>query len=117
MSSLRRAGSGHFTLDAAYTIETLETMTDEERLACLLPTESLFADLEKLVLPSFYERLADNGQPIHLKRLYRGKYDETRYTVGQRMTIIGENKGFFALGEVREAEDGYAVKPIKKFVL
>ncbi len=117
MCSLRRAGSGHFTLERAYTIEQLEKMSDEERRACLLPTESLFSDLEKLILPAFYERLADNGQPIHLKKLYRGKYDESRYTPGQRMTICGENKGFFALGEVREAEDGYAVKPIKKFVL
>ena len=117
MSSLRRAGSGNFTLDRSYTIAALEAMTDEERLACLLPTQSLFADLETLELPAFYERLADNGQPIHLKRLYRGKYDESRYSVGQRMTICGENKGFFALGEVIRAEDGYAVKPIKKFVL
>ena len=117
MCSLRRAGSGNFTLDTAYTIEALEAMTDEERMACLMPTEALFSDLEKLVLPAFYERLADNGQPIHLKKLYRGKYDESRYTPGQRMTIIGENKGFFALGEVREGEDGYLVKPIKKFVL
>ena len=117
MCSLRRAGSGNFTLDTAYTIEALEAMTDEERLSCLMPTEALFSDLEKLVLPAFYERLADNGQPIHLKKLYRGTYDESRYTPGQRMTIIGENKGFFALGEVREGEDGLVVKPIKKFVL
>lgn len=117
MCSLRRAGSGNFTLDAAYTIESLEAMTDEERMACLMPTEALFSDLEKLVLPAFYERLADNGQPIHLRKLYRGKYEESRYTIGQRMTICGENKGFFALGEVREGEDGYVVKPIKKFVL
>lgn len=117
MCSLRRAGSGNFTLDRAYTLEQLEAMTEEERLACLLPTEALFSDLERLMLPAFYERLADNGQPIHLKKLYRGKYEESRYTPGQRMTICGENKGFFALGEVREGEDGYLVKPIKKFVL
>ncbi len=117
MCSLRRAGSGNFTLDTAYTIEALEAMTDEERLSCLVPTEALFSDLEKLVLPAFYERLADNGQPIRLKKLYRGKYDESRYAVGQRMTICGESKGFFALGEVREGEDGLVVKPIKKFVL
>lgn len=117
MCALRRAGSGSFTLDGAYTIEALEAMTDDERLACLLPTEALFSDLERLMLPTFYERLADNGQPIHLKKLYRGKYDESRYTPGQRMTVCGENKGFFALGEVRAGDDGYVVKPIKKFVL
>ena len=117
MCSLRRAGSGNFTLDRAYTVEALEAMTDEERLSCLLPTQSLFADLETLVLPAFYERLADNGQPIHLKKLCRGKYDESRYTPGQRMTICGENKGFFALGEVTAGEDGFVIKPIKKFVL
>ena len=53
MCSLRRAGSGNFTLDTAYTIEALEAMTDEERLSCLMPTEALFSDLEKLVLPAF----------------------------------------------------------------
>ena len=29
-----------------------KAMTDEERMACLMPTEALFSDLEKLVLPA-----------------------------------------------------------------
>ena len=58
MSSLRRAGSGHFTLDTAYTIEALEAMSDEERLACLLPTESLFPIWRRSCFPPF-----TNGLP------------------------------------------------------
>ena len=61
MASLRRAGSGTFSLDDAYTPDALEAMTDEERLALLRPTESLFSDLEALSLPPFFERLCDNA--------------------------------------------------------
>ncbi|MBQ7982097.1 MAG: hypothetical protein IJ302_00895, partial [Clostridia bacterium] len=117
MSSLRRAGSGHFTLENAYTPEALEAMTTEERTALLLPTESLFSELAEVRLPAFFERLADNGQAISLKKLYRGKFDAALFPVGARVRIAGENKGFFALGEVTEDEDGLRVRPVKKFVL
>ncbi len=117
MSSLRRAGSGHFTLDAAYTIEALEAMTPEAREALLLPTESLFSELAEVRLPTFYERLADNGQPISLKKLYRGRFDAARFPVGARVRIAGENKGFFALGEICEDAGDLRVRPVKKFVL
>ena len=117
MSSLRRAGSGHFTLENAYTPEALEAMTTEERTALLLPTESLFSELAEVRLPAFFERLADNGQAISLKKLYRGTFDAALFPVGARVRIAGENKGFFALGEVTEDEDGLRVRPVKKFVL
>ena len=117
MSSLRRAGSGHFTLDTAYTIEALEAMTPEAREALLLPTESLFSELAEVRLPTFYERLADNGQSISLKKLYRGRFDTARFPVGARVRIAGENKGFFALGEICEDAGDLRVRPVKKFVL
>ncbi len=116
MADLRRAGSGNFTLSAAHTLAELEAMTEEERYALLMPTESLFSDLASVTLPSFYERLCDNGQEIYLQKLYRGRVP-TDFSVGQRLRISGEHKGFFALGEIRALPDGLAIKPIKKFVL
>ncbi len=116
MASLRRAGSGHFSLSDAHTLEELEAMDDETRLSLLSPTESLFSDLDAVVLPAFYERLCDNGQEIYLSKLYRGKVPAD-FTVGKKVRIHGESKGFFALGEVQRKNEMLCVKPVKKFVL
>ncbi len=120
MAELRRVASGHFTLDHAHTLEALETMTEEERLACLLPTEALFSDCREIVLPAFYERLCDNGHEIYLAKL-RPQITPP-FHEGERVRIVGETKGFFALGEIRSfllenTNTALAVKPIKKFVL
>ncbi len=116
MADLRRMGSGSFTLSGAHTLEELEAMTEDERLSLLMPTESLFSDLASVTLPAFYERLCDNGQEIYLQKLYRGRIP-AEFSIGQRLRISGETKGFFALGEIRQMPDGAAIKPVKKFVL
>ena len=116
MASLRRTQSGNFTLAGAYTLDALEAMTDDERLALLCPTERLFADLDNIVLPSFYERLCDNGQEIYLAKLYRGRIPDG-FAIGQKLRITGENKGFFALGEVVMKDNSLAVRAVKKFVI
>jgi tRNA pseudouridine55 synthase len=41
LSSLRRIGTGSFDVSQCVTLEALEAMTEDERLACLLPVESL----------------------------------------------------------------------------
>lgn len=41
LSSLRRIGTGGFDVNQCVTLEALEAMTEDERLACLLPVESL----------------------------------------------------------------------------
>ncbi|MBP3917730.1 MAG: tRNA pseudouridine(55) synthase TruB [Clostridia bacterium] len=116
MASLRRCGSGSFTLSQVHTLEALEAMSDAERIALLLPTESLFQGLPELHLPAFYERLCTNGQEIYLEKLY-GKNNRIPYPSGQRVRLIGEQKGFFALGEVGIYSGGTAVKAVKLFVL
>ncbi|MBO7148551.1 MAG: tRNA pseudouridine(55) synthase TruB [Clostridia bacterium] len=110
MSSLRRERSGTFSLDDAYTLETLENMSEDERAGVLIPTESLFYGLEAVKLPEFYERLCRNGAEIYQKKI------KTDYKVGTRVRIYGKD-GFFALGEVMEYDDGSAVKAIKLFDL
>ena len=109
MSSLRRTEAGGFAVGEAVTLEELETMTAEEREACLRPVEELFAALPILRLPPFFARLATAGNEIYLKKV------GAAYPIGQRVRLYDDS--FFSLGEVREFADGLAVKPIKKFRL
>ena len=108
MKTLMRAEASGFQIAEAYTLSELEKMTDEERNAKIIPTERIFKDLISITLPPFYARLARCGVEIYLKKIGFSA------DVGERVTLFDE-KGFFALGEVREFEEGKAVKPIKQF--
>lgn len=111
MASLERTQTGDFSLSDSHTVAKLESMTQEERLACLVPTERLFDSLPALSLPAFYEKLCRSGCEIYLKKL------RVDYPLGQRLRLNGANGHFFALGEVREYPDGNAVKSLKIFDL
>ena len=107
MAALKRTEAGGFELAASHTLDALEALTEEERVACLLPTESLFASLPKISLPAFYERLCRNGCEIYLAKIGRPALAE-----GERVRLYGA-EGFFALGEVKSYEAGMAIKAIK----
>lgn len=109
MASLRRVETGGFSLSQCHTLEALEALDTDARLAALVPTEELFKALPALKLPAFYERLSRNGCEIYLKKL------GISHPVGTRLRVCGANGSFFALGEVREYPDGIAVKIIKLF--
>ena len=110
MSSLRRFASGNFELTKGYTIDELRDMEYEDRVKLLLPTESLFGELPVVALDGFFLKLFRSGQEIYQKKI------RTHFPTGQRVRVYDE-KGFFALGEVMEYEDGSAIKSIKQFVL
>ena len=109
MAALDRLSVGEFTLDRAVSPDALAEMSDDERLALLLPIESLFADLAAVRLPAFFEKLCRNGCEIYQKKI------GTAHTAGTRVRLCSENGTFFALGEVREFESGSAIKGIKYF--
>ena len=109
MAALCRTEAGGFSLSQCHTVEELEAQSADDRLAALLPTESLFASLPALNLPAFYERLSRNGCEIYLKKL------GISHPVGTRLRVCSAKGDFFALGEVREYPDGAAVKIIKLF--
>ena len=111
MATLRRIEAGGFPIGACHTLETLEAMTMEDRLACLQPAETLFSDLETVHLPDFYRTLCRNGCEIYLKKL------GIVHPVSSRLRLCDSRGNFFALGEVMEFEDGPAIKAIKIFVL
>ena len=108
MKTLMRAEASGFHISEAYTIGELEKMTEDERDSKIIPTERIFKDLVGITLPPFYARLARCGVEIYLKKIGFSA------DVGERVTLFDE-KGFFALGEVREFEAGKAIKPIKQF--
>ncbi len=108
MAALCRTEAAGYPLSVCYTLEEIETMSLQERQALLIPVEDIFADWEAVILPDFFARLAHNGLPIYLRKI--GRNDP----VGKRVRMYDKN-GFFALGEVGEAEDGMAIKPLKQF--
>lgn len=108
MKALSRTEASGFSLDDAYTLDELEKMNAEEREGKILPTEIIFKNEKNLTLPPFFSRLARCGVEIYLKKI------NFRAEPNERVKLFDEN-GFFALGEVREFENGLAIKPIKQF--
>lgn len=111
MATLCRTETGGFPIEKSYTVEQLENMTENERFSLLIPTESLFSNLGRVKLPAFYEKLCRSGCEIYQKKI------KTDFALGDRVRICNEKGEFFALGEVREYENGTAIKAIKTFNL
>lgn len=114
MASLRRVENSGFSEKDCVTLTQLESMTEEERLSLLRPTESLFANLPALTPNEFYARLLRSGCTVLTKKL--GADRSFSDTVGARLRLC-DDRGFFSLGEIVQTDDGTAVKPIKKFRL
>ena len=108
MKTLCRASASGFSLSDAHTLSELENMTDEEREACVFPIEYIFRDLDEVRLSDFFSRLAHSGLEIYLKKIGMD------LPIGQRVRLCDKD-GFFALGEVREFDEGRAIKPIRQF--
>jgi tRNA pseudouridine55 synthase len=108
MKTLCRAEASVFELSEAHTLTELESMSEEERAALVIPVERVFMKYREVRLSEFFERLCRSGLEIYLSKI--GFSAEC----GERVRIMGK-EGFFALGEVREYEAGLAIKPIKQF--
>jgi tRNA pseudouridine55 synthase len=108
MKTLCRLEASGFELSDATTIEELEKMSEVERDALVYPVEHAFRDKRKITLQPFFARLARCGVEIYLKTI--GVSGEE----GEQIALY-DNKGFFALGEIRVFEEGFAIKPIKQF--
>ncbi len=107
MSALTRTIASGFTLDMAHTLGELEQMGEGREIA-LIPTECIFDGIYGIKLADFFARLAHAGQEIYLHKIGES------LDVGSRVKLY-DKKGFFAVGEVREYEDGLAIKPIRQF--
>ena len=108
METLQRTRASVFTLEDARALGEIEALSIEEREELIIPTEKVFEAYEKVTLSPFFARLARCGVEIYLKKI------GISLDVGALVTLYDE-KGFFALGEVREFDTGAAIKPIKQF--
>lgn len=109
MATLRRDRAGLFSLESSHTLEEIEALDTDARLLLFSPTESLFADLPAVKLAPFYEKLSRSGCEIYQKKI------GTNLDIGSRARLCSQDGDFYALGEVREYENGSAIKSIKMF--
>jgi len=63
---LRRTAIAHFDLSAGYNLPQLEAMSDAERIACVLPLESLMPDMPRLLLDAVQIKRMAQGQRLGL---------------------------------------------------
>ena len=110
MSSLVRVRTGNFSLEDAITVEELENMTFDERVALPLPTVKLFDELNCISVNDFYAKLIRGGTELYQKKL------GTSFEDGELIRIMYKGE-FLALGRVCQYEKGSAVKPEKLFIL
>lgn len=111
MSALHRVVAGGFSIENSHTLDELEVLDMDARYDLLAPTESLFEDCPVVNLPAFYEKLCRSGCEIYQNKI------KTDLEIGTRVRICTHSGEFFALGEVREYENGTAIKAIKTFAL
>ena len=109
MAALRRTETGEFSLDESITLKQLEALDEEARFARLMPIDALFADLAAVKLPAFYEKLCRSGCEIYQKKI------GVDHLLQTRVRLCDAEGQFFALGEVREYDEGLAIKPLKQF--
>lgn len=108
MKTLCRTEASGYPLSLSHTLEEIEAMDDAARASLVLPTENIFDRYPAVKLSDFFSRLAHSGQQIYLKKI--GESFEAGALVR-----LSDNSGFFAIGEVKEYEDGLAIKPIRQF--
>ena len=109
MASLCRSRTGNFDISSSHTLAELEKLDVESRISLLIPTESLFTSLPAVSLPAFYEKLSRNGCEIYQSKI------KTSFPIGTRLRMCSAGGDFYALGEVKEYENGSAIKTIKLF--
>lgn len=110
MSSLIRTNAGGFDISRSHTVDELNDMDRDALISLLHPTEELFYDYPIVTLDDFFYKLCYSGCEIYQKKI------RTSYPVGQYVRLYSKD-GFFGLGQVREYDQGTAIKCEKLFVL
>lgn len=110
MSSLVRTRTGNFTLEDAVTVDELDNMTFEERLALPQPVESLFTELQKINLVDYYAKLVRGGANIFQKKV------KANVAEGELVRLCTRGV-FIALGRGAVVDGIPVIRPEKLFVL
>ena len=93
LKQLRRTRVGAFHIGQAVTLDALEAMTDEERVAMLLPADAGLEHLGAVRLSAFEARLVRNGQPVEIADPSRGRQEgPLRLYASDRFLGLGESR-------------------------
>ncbi|MDD3935114.1 tRNA pseudouridine(55) synthase TruB [Rhodoferax sp.] len=105
LSALRRIGTGGFAESQCVTLEALEAMSEAQRLACLLPVDSLLGDHEVVTLD------ADNAGRFLSGLRRRGSWPD----VAQVVVHAGEDAALLGTARVVAGEliPGRLLSPIE----
>lgn len=88
MNGLRRTESGGFDIDSCYTTDELKRLSDDGRLSeALIPTDAVFADLEKVILDDFLSAKLKNGIKIRRGGLKEGKRYRVYSSRGEFLSV------------------------------
>ena len=99
MASLVRVRSGPFTLEGSRTVEEIESMTLEERIAAVTPTAALFADLPETAPGARLAKLFACGSPVPQKWIRTSFPDGTLLRVTEGGVLIGLGRVVAESGE------------------
>ncbi|MBR7032661.1 MAG: tRNA pseudouridine(55) synthase TruB [Clostridia bacterium] len=110
MASLVRVRSGPFTLEGSRTVEEIENMTLEERIAAVTPTAALFSDLPEIIPGPRLTKLFACGSAIPQKWI------RTSFSEGELVRVT-EGGILIGLGRVVPGDGGSVIRSEKLFDL
>ncbi|MCC8106692.1 MAG: tRNA pseudouridine(55) synthase TruB [Clostridiales bacterium] len=119
MASLLRTGVGPFHLDNTWRLSEVERLRDESRLEeCLYPVDSVFADLDAVMLSPEAERLVRNGNPLSgvmmekcLHVDHKGQVASDMYTEkAPVLRVYGQSREFLAIYEYNDERHNWRAR-------
>lgn len=103
VEQLRRIAVGRFEIAQAYDLARLESLSEGERLAALLPTDSVVDGLPAVWLGESQTHFIRHGQPVLVPKAPTGRF----------LRLYSRELGFLGMGEVN---DEGLVAPRRLFV-
>ena len=113
MSALERTRSGNFDISDSFTPEYLDEYKKNIEYLCslLIPSGDVLKSFteKKINLSEFYTKLARNGLEIYIHKI---KSDASGFYAGDKVLMYDCDNVLFALGEIKDYENGIACKPV-----
>ncbi len=111
MESLVRTRVGKFSLEEALTLEQLQELKDQGRLAeAVAPVESVFGSCPVLHVRRDLEKLLDNGNPLTVEQTA----EKERYAPGRWVRVCWPDNRFAGIYVYDEGKRRY--QPVKMFL-
>ena len=117
MYSLQRTRCGHFSLENAVSLDSLEMLYSQNRQdeieKLLIPCEALFSKLKAIKLSEFFSRLCLNGCEIYISKL---KIQENSLEPFGLCRLYSSTGVFIGVAELKAFPDGKALKLKYRFI-